>query len=98
MLLSENQKTFFEFFFCISGIYIKFEMLWEKRWASGVISFWNYRLQKVGLLKFPKSLVAEHFCRVNMLNGPKHCMNLHGSILFIFFVHFEKKTAPQDLF
>ena len=49
------KKYFFHFFFffCISGIYIKFEILWEKRWASEIICLWNYRLQKAELPKKP---------------------------------------------
>ena len=42
-------------FFCISGIYIKSVTLWKKRWASEPICFWNYRLQKAGLLKYWKA-------------------------------------------
>ena len=33
-----------------------------------------------------------------MLNGQKHCMNLHGSVSVIFFDHYEKKSAPKILF
>ena len=44
-------------FFYICGFYIKFKTLWKKKWASKVICFWNYRLQKSDLLKCPKSPV-----------------------------------------
>ena len=70
----------------------------EKRWASEFFCFWNYRLQKVGLLKCPKSRVAEHFWGVNMLEGPKHCINLHGNMFVIFFDHSETKSYPIILF
>ena len=34
IVLSQNEKIFSEFFFCISGIYIKFGILWNKILAS----------------------------------------------------------------
>ena len=46
-------------FFCICEIYIKFGILSKKRCASEVICFWNYTLQKVGLLKCLKSPISE---------------------------------------
>ena len=49
-----------KFFFFIPEIYIKFWILWKKRWASEIICFWNYRLQKAGLLKCLKNVASEH--------------------------------------
>ena len=71
---------------------------WKKLWASEVICFWNYRLQKAGLLKCPKSRISEHLWTVNMLNGPKHCQNLHGSIFVRYFDHSERKSRRKSLF
>ena len=34
MQLSEKRKNFSEFFFSISGIYIKLQAFWKKRWSS----------------------------------------------------------------
>ena len=85
-------KKYFLNFFCISGIYIKFEIFWNKRWASDVICFWNYTLQNAGLLKCLKSSVSEHLWAVNMGKGPKHCLNLHGSIFLGFFDHSQVKS------
>ena len=74
-------------------------MFFEKKiWDSTVISFLNYRQQKVRLLKCQKSPVSEHLWTVNMLKGPKHCMNLHDSIFVTFFDHFERKSVPKNLF
>ena len=58
--LSRNWKHFSEFFFCISEISIKFQILLTRRWATEIIGLWNYRLQKVALLKWLKREVAEH--------------------------------------
>ena len=55
MPLFQNQNIFSQFFFCISGIYIKFTILSKKSCASEVISFWNYWLENAELLKCPKS-------------------------------------------
>ena len=82
-------------FFCISGIYIKFGIFGKKRWVSEVICFWNYRLQKAGLLKCLKSLVSEHLRKVNMLKGPKDCPNLHDSFFVIFFWTVWKKISSK---
>ena len=91
-------KNIFSIFFCISEIYINDETLWNKRWASEIICFWNYRLQNAGLLKCLKSLVSEHLWTVIMLNGPKDCLNLHGSIFVRYFDHSERKAARKILF
>ena len=69
---------------------ITFLILWEKRWASALICFWNYKLQKMRLLKCLKSPVLEHLWGVNMLIGPKHCLNLHGSCFIIFLMTLKK--------
>ena len=106
MQLSRNQKFLapyiyiyiYIFFFFISTIFIKFWILSKKSWPSQVIFFWNYRLEKAELLKCPKKLVSEHLWAVNMLNTPKHCLSLHGSIFIIFFNHSERKSAPKPLF
>ena len=51
----------------------------------------------------PKSAVTqipvfENIRTVNMLKGPKHCINLHGSIFFTFFDYSEKESARKTLF
>ena len=86
MQLSQNQKIFSQFFFWISEIYINFGTLSKGRLSPEVIYFENYRLQKAGSLKCLKSLVSEHLWTVNMLKGPKDCLNLHGSIFVIFLI------------
>ena len=70
----------------------------KKKWASEIICFWNYTLQKAGLLICPKSPVSEHLWTLNILKGPKHCKNLHGSIFITFFDHSERKSARKYLF
>ena len=77
---------------------IKFKILWKKIWSSWEISFWNYRLQKAGLIKCLKSPVSEHLSIDNMLKVPKDFLNLHGSIFVIFFNHSEWKSAPKIVF
>ena len=70
----------------------------RKRRASDVICFWNYRVQNVGPLKYLKSPVSEHLRTVNMLKNTKDCLNLHGSIFFVFSDHSERKSAPKFCF
>ena len=93
-----KSKTIFWILFCISEIYIKFRILWKQRWASKVIFFLIYRLQKAGLLTCRKSPVSEHLRKGNILKGRKHCLNQHDSIFVIFFDHSERKAAPKIWF
>ena len=81
--------------FRISRIFIKFGILWKKRWASVVIGFLNYRLAKVGLVKCLKIPVSDHLRKANRLKGRKYCLNLHYSILVKFFEYSEKKSARK---
>ena len=83
------------YFFCFTNFYKKLELLSKKRWSSKVIPFLNYRLQKAELLKCPKNPMSEHLWTVNMLMGPEHCLNLHGSIFGIFFDQLQRKSAPR---
>ena len=93
-----KSKNIFWTFFSLSRIYIKFGTLSKKSWASQVISYWNYRLEKAELLKCPKNHISGQLWRANMLKGPKHCLNPHGSSFVIFFDHSEKRSAPKTLF
>ena len=70
----------------------------KKRLPLDGITFSKYRLQKAGLLKSVKSLVSEHLWTVNMLKGPKECLNLQGSIFVIPFDNSERKSARKPLF
>ena len=90
-------KYIFRIFFSSSRNYIKFRILWKKIWASEGISFWNYRVEKLGLLTCLKSFVLEHLWMVNMLKGPKGCLNLHASIFVIIFDYSERKSAQKIL-
>ena len=97
MTIISKWKNIFEFLFSISEIYIKYLIISKKRWLLEAIWFWNYRLQIVGWLKSLKSPVSEHSWRVNMLKGPKHFLNLHGSIFVIFLDHSETKSPRKIL-
>ena len=70
--------------------------------------FRSYRLQIALLLKFRKrpeskhlwtveNPVSEHLWGVNILNGPKHCWNVHGSSLVICFDHSERNSVKKYL-
>ena len=96
--IASKSKIIFRTFFCISGIYIKFEILSKKSSALQLISYRNYRLPNAELLKCPKPPVSEHLWLVNMLRGPKNCLNPDGSIFLKFFDHSETKSAPKTLF
>ena len=46
----------------------------------------------------PKKHVSGHLWTVNMLKGPKHCLNPHDSIFVILFDHSKRKSASKALF
>ena len=96
-IVLKSKNVLWNFFF-IFVIYIKFGILWKKRWDSEVINFRNYRLEKAGFFKCLKSQVSEHLWTVNMLKCPKDCINLHGCIFAIFFDYLERKSAQETLF
>ena len=50
------------------------------------MSFRNYRLQSTCLCKCLNCHVSVHPKTVNMLNGQKHCCNLHDSSYMNFFI------------
>ena len=96
-IISKSKKIFLIFFW-ISGIYIKFGILWKKNWASEVICFRNYRLQKAVLLKCIKSLGSEHLWTFNMLKCPKDCLNHHGSVFLIFLIALKENQLQKVCF
>ena len=98
MQLYPNQNIFSQFFSAFPKFRKNLEYFGKKRWASEDICFWKYRLQKAGLLNSRKSRVSEHLWTVNMLKGPKDCLNLHSIIFVIFFDHSQIKWAPKILF
>ena len=45
-----------------------------------------------------KKPLSQHLWAVNMLKGPKDCLNLHGSIFLRFFDHSEMESALKIRF
>ena len=45
-----------------------------------------------------KKPLPQHLWAVNMLKGPKDCLNLHGSIFLRFFDHSERKPVRKIFF
>ena len=98
MQLSPNQKIFSDSFLNFRNLHKTWNTLKKKRGAWEVICFWNYKLQKAGLLKCPKRHGSENLCTVKILKCLKHCINLQRSIFFIFFDHSEKESAWKTRF
>ena len=46
----------------------------------------------------PKKLSVRTLMDSQHAQGPKHCLNINGSIFVIFFDHSERKSAPNILF
>ena len=92
-------KTFFWFFFSISGIYLKFQTFLNKRWSWELVYFGNYWLRKTCLEHSLKSTISEDSLTVNMLKRPKLLQKDHESTFIIFFHHYQRtwfgKYLPQ---
>ena len=83
--LSLKQKTFSWVFYCISEIYIKWRTFPNKTRVFWLKYFGNYWLQERWLLKCLKSLTSEQLSVNNLLAGSKHCLNLYGTTIILFF-------------
>ena len=77
---------------------IKFGILWKKRSALELISFWNQGMEKAELVKCSKIPMLEHLSRVNMLKDPKECLDLHGVIFLIFLDPYDRNSARKICF
>ena len=42
--------------------------------------------------------MSEHVWTANMLNDPKHCLNLHSSVFVIYFDHSARKSAQKKFY
>ena len=58
----------------------------------------SFSLKIVGLFISLKNPVSEHLWTVNILNVPKQCLKLHGSIFVIFSDLSERKSVRQIVF
>ena len=93
-----NPEIVFELFLHFLESISNFEHFEKKKWASYLIYFRNYRLQKAWLLKCLKSPASEHLWWDNMLRYPKHYWNLHCSSFAIFFSQFETASVRKEFF
>ena len=46
----------------------------------------------------PKKLSVRTLMDSQHAQGPKHCLNINGSIFVIFFDHSERKSGPNIVF
>ena len=59
--------------------------------------FWTYGLKKTWLDKCLKSRVSEDLWASNMVNWPKHCLNLNDSTFTIFIYNCERNPVGASL-
>ena len=93
-----KSKNIFSIFFCISEIYIKFGIFWKEIWASEVICFWNYRLQKAGLFKWQKSPISEHLWTVNILKTTERFLKSARQYFSHIFWSLWRETSSKNSF
>ena len=92
-IISERKSSFWPFCF-ISEIYIKFWTV-PKNDDSHFYVFTKLRTAKGVIKNCLTSPILEHCSTVDMLKGPKHCWNLHGSTFVIFSHHSERNTVGK---
>ena len=100
MQLYQKQKTFSEFFSCISKIYIKPQTFGKNASPSSLMYFPKYRIRKTWLDKCLKRRVSEDPQTDNMENWLKQCSYLNDST-FTKFINTVKavaleKVSPSD--
>ena len=66
--------------------------------ASEGISFWNYTLEKVELLKCPKSQVSEHWWTVNIFKASQTLLKSTRQYICDILWSFWKKIIPKNSF
>ena len=60
--------------------------------------YWGtYRLRKAWLNKRLKISLSEDFTMSNMVNGPKHCWNLHDSTFIKYIDNCEGNSVGKSL-
>ena len=65
-----------------------------ERWFLSKIIAWKKR----SYLSAQKATVSEHLWTVNMLKGPKHCLNMDGSIFVMFLITLKKNHLQKVYF
>ena len=91
-------KSIFSIFFSIFGIYIKFGILSKKSWASQVISYWNYRLEKAELLKSPKKPRIRILMDSQHVKGSETLLKSARQCFCDIFWSLSKKIRPLNAF
>ena len=82
------------------GIYMKFPMFWNKKWASSVKYFWSYWLRQICLFKKITGLFSENPLAVNALSLTrcKSSWNLQKSTFILLFHHSEQYSVKKKSF
>ena len=86
MQLSQKQKTFSELLAKFLKSRLNFKHF-EKKMTLIAFVFWNLPTPKTLLDKCLKHPVSEHCSTRKTVDVPKHCLNLHHSILILFTNH-----------
>ena len=89
------KKYFLDFFLHYRNMHKVWDTLKEKMILK-VIFCWNYRMQNAGLFKCLKSPLSENLWTVNMLKGPKDCLNLQRSIFFHIFWTLQNEICSNN--
>ena len=97
MQLSKKKNFFLKFFHHFLNLDKFLNILKKKIWRSLLMHFQNYRLRKTWLDKCLRGLVSEDPSLSDMVNGPKHCWNLHGSSFIVFIDPCQDSSVGRSL-
>ena len=93
--LSKKRKTFSQFFAVFVTFTLGFQYFEKKDNPHRFLYFGSYRLPKMWLGKYLKSLVSEHPSKLNMLKGLKHLWNLQTALLSQLFTTLGKTDSEN---
>ena len=94
--LSQKPKTFCRLFSAFSKSRLSFEHFEQKMTLIDFV-FQELRTKKTWLDKCLKSPVSMDISTGNMVNGPKHCSNLHENTFIIFIDHCQGNWVEKTL-
>ena len=94
--LSLKQKPFLDFLLRFWNLH-EMENIFKKNESLLALVFPKLLTPKVVAIKCLKSLTSEELSVINLLTGSKHCLNLHGTTIILFFHESGKNWAGKSL-
>ena len=95
--LSQKERDFFQIFYWIYEMCMKFRTFCKKRRVSEPNYYRNLCIRKRCLLKRPKGIASAHHSVINVLTGSKHSWRQDGTTISLFLHEFEINWVVKGL-